>query len=212
VKSLLIMLTIISALSASAQETPVLPLEKVEVDKVLTEESAKKPHVLFVNANKALDEKLFSEAVAAIPLTMSINLAVNQVENFESVSLLKNASKQISSNAQTRLVVYVINNPEMVSILSAPRHWAVINIAGFEKKIPSNDSERYRRRLRQLMLKGLAFACGVGATLDNGRCVMAADSFSVDTIDNTSVTYSPYASLPMQDILAEIGGEAIFKK
>jgi hypothetical protein len=60
------------------------------------------------------------------------------------------------------LVVYVVNKPEMIPFAAAPCYWLIINISGFDNNLSSDDPERCRHRLRQLMLKGLGRACGVG--------------------------------------------------
>jgi len=207
-KTLLLLLLAVSC--ARAQEpVPIVPLAPVDPVKVLTTAVAVQPHVLFVNVDKALEDALFREAVAAVALVMPVNLAVAEAQGFDGVNLFEKEVRDTRFSAQAKLAVYVANKPEVLSFISAPGRWALINVSGLDRDKP--DAERYRRRLRQMMLKGLAQACGVGSTGDF-RCVMYHKSFTLEGLDKTSVSYSPFAGGPVQDTLLEIGGMAIFRQ
>ena len=199
---------IILCTGARAEVLPSVPLPKVDPDKVLTEQAALKPHVLFVNLDKALEDVLFREAVAAVSLVQAVNLAVAEAKGFEGVNLFEKKPRDRRFGEQAKVVVYVVNKPGMVSFLNAPGYWALVNLSGLDRDKP--EAERYRRRLRQMMLKGLAHACGVGATFD-ARCVMYSESFTLEGMDKTSVSYSPFASGPLDSQLKALGGEAILR-
>lgn len=189
----------------------IMPLDKVEPERVLMESAKQKPHVLFVNVGNALDEPIFREAVAAVPLAIPIRVAVANIKNFEGLNLFENKQTQPLFSEQTKLIVYVVNKAELLPFLSAPRSWAIVNVSGYNNNLPANDPERYRRRMRQLMLKGLGLASGLGGNTDTGRCVMASDSFSRELIDSTSLSFSPFAYVLIEETLLKIGTEEIFQ-
>jgi len=207
-KTMLLLLLAVSCVRAQ-EAVKILPLQPVDPDKVLTTEVALRSHVLFVNFDKALDEALFREAVAAVSLVLPVNLAVAEAKGFDGVNLFDKGGTDTRFSGQAKLVVYVANKPDVLSFLSAPGRWALINVSGLGRDNP--DPERYRRRLRQMMLKGLAHACGIGATGDH-RCVMYHKSFTLEGLDKTSVSYSPFAGGTLQDSLLEIGGMAICRQ
>jgi hypothetical protein len=192
------------------QTTSIPPLPKIDATVVLTKAATEKPHVLFVNVGRALDEALFREAVAAVSLVEPINLGVTEMKNLDGLNPLARDDWNKRFSKQAKLVVYVANKPDLVSYLNAPGRWALINLNGLDKGLPKEDPERYRRRLRQMMLKGLAQACGVGANFER-HCVMYQESFVVDGIDQTSVSYSPFAWGPLQDRLLAAGGQEIMQ-
>jgi hypothetical protein len=205
----LAMCLIVANVSVMAQEgVKIMPLPRVAPDKVLTADAARKPHVLFLNVGRAVDEALFREAVAAVSLVMPINLKADAMAAPLPREKLWERGYTEARHGNAKLVVYVCGDPKDVAFINAPGFWSMINVSGLDRDKP--DAARFSRRLRQMMLKGLAQACGVGASGDY-RCVMYYKSFTLEGLDNVSVSYSPFASAPVQGMLLAIGGEAIFR-
>ena len=197
------LVAVLASAGAWAQQVPITPLAKVDAAAVLTKQAAEKPHVLFVNVDQALDEANFREAVAAVSLLQPVNLAVMDAKGLNGLNPLDRDARRKQVSPAAKLVIYVVNNPKLVAYLSVPRQWAVINLHGLDNGLPKEDPERYRRRMRQMMLKGLALACGAGANFDQ-RCVMYQGSFTAEGIDQTSLSYSPFVMGPMQEALSLI--------
>lgn len=195
-----------AAPSPSAKE-PIPPLPPVAVEKILTAEAAQHPHVSFVDVGSKIDDKLFREAVAAVSKFLRVYMTVEKADQLDPSTVLKRTDLGARFGANAKLVVYVLNDPETVSFLNAPGRWSLINLSGLDRDKP--DPERYRRRLRQMMMKGLAHACGVGV-VEEPRCVMYSGSFTLEGMDKTSASYSPFAAYPIQNLLHTLGGEAIF--
>jgi hypothetical protein len=215
-KGLIGLLSLLAACCINAQSAePAAPLAKepiptlppISVDKILTPEAAKHPHVCFVNVGSKVDAKLFREAAAAVSKLLRVYSTVETAQKLDPETILKRTDHNIRFGDKAVLVVYAVNNPEIVSFLNAPGKWALINISGLDRDKP--EPERYRRRLQQMLLKGMAHACGVGATAES-RCVMFSESFTLDGMDKTSVSYSPFAAFPIQNLLSTLGGEEIF--
>lgn len=59
-----------------------------------------------------------------------------------------------------------------------------------------------------MLLKGLALACGLGASSDQ-YCVMYYKSFTLDGMDCTSATYGPNVYMPLLETLTALGGNEI---
>lgn len=208
-KTLCVTVVALAGVCAFAQQVvPITSLQPVVPAKVLTRQAAERPHVLFLNVAKAVNDELFREAVAAVSLVVQVNLEATSIPGpLEREALWERGYTAKRYGDKAKLIVYVKNDPKEVSFINAPGNWAVVNLSGLDRDKP--DTERYRRRLRQMMLKGLAHACGVGATGDS-HCVMYNNSFTLEGMDKTSVSYSPFAGAPVQDTLLAIGGISMF--
>jgi hypothetical protein len=189
---------------------PVAGLSPVDPDKILTAEAKRHAHVCFVNVDNAVNDVRFRDAVAAVTLCCPIHLAVADVKNMTSDQLLLKKPKNSAFGDKAKIVVYVVKKPEMVMFAGMPLRWAMVNMAGLDKNLPQDDPDAYRARLRKMILKGLALACGVGANMDSGRCVMSMGSFTESTIDQTSASFSPFAGIVLMDTLLKVGGSDIF--
>jgi len=160
------------------------------------------PHVLFVNVNGAVSAAELKGAVTNIVYEAPVHLAYASVPRMDYGKLLQKNPENPCLDRSAKLVVYVVNDPQTVSFVSVPKEWALVNVAGFETNNPLLNSVR----LKKLMLKGFALACGAGGNHDSTRCVMAVDSFSPATIDSTGISYSPFASAPVQTTLDSFAG------
>lgn len=206
-KKILILGLLATCMVYGQDSVKILPLTPVNPDKVLTEEAKNQPHVCFVNVGQAVAPELFREMVAGITLILPVHLATAVADDFDGQNLFERSGGGSRFGRNAKLVIYVVNKPGLVSFINVPARWALINLHGLDRDKP--DQERYRRRLRQMALKGLAHACGAGASPDT-RCVMYYGSFTLDGIDKTSVSYSPFVHDPVQRILLAVGGEKIF--
>lgn len=163
-------------------------------------------HILFVNVGNALPDETFGTVVTSITNVIPVHLEVASVSSLNIHNLIHKNAFERRWNPATKLVIYVIRDSETVSFCSVPRRWALVNIFGFDKNIVNINSDRYGERLKKLMLKGFALACGVGGNHDSNRCVMALDSFTPETIDTTSASYSPFALAPIENTLGLFHG------
>lgn len=200
-----LLLAVFTAFAAMAQSTAT-PLPMVDPDRVLVTQGPR-PHVLFVNVAAAEKEPLLRDAVAAVSLVMPVNLALKELAALPPAADLYGRKALNVGSPSTKLTVFVCRDPSLASFLAAPGRWAMVNLHGLDRNTP--EAELYRRRLRQMMLKGLGLAAGVGGNGDS-RCVMYYKSFTLSGIDQTSVSYSPFAGSPLQSLLVDIGSEAIF--
>ena len=198
------------ALPGEAAEKPVLrhPVETVDVATFLPAGAAEMPHVLFVNVGQALDAKAFADAVAYMRLRWTVTVWTNSADAVAVAGLL--ADQEASRTAHAKhavLVVYVVKDDAMASYLSQPGTWALINLRGLDRDGP--EPLLLTKRLRQMFIKGLCFAAGVGVNADP-YCAMYAESFTPPGMDKTSATLGPFAYGPLTMALQLLAVQDLF--
>ena len=158
-----------------------------------------KNHIAFVNVGGAIEEKLFAETVTnELDTVLMINKVVDRADAINIPDLIGKASMGYPKT-ERQLSVYFVDSKDLPPQVTVPSYFAVINVRGLKKDATA---EVYAKRVKKMVLKGLAFACGFGANQDIGRCVMAVGSFeSLKGIDATSASYSPFCFFPLQDYL-----------
>lgn len=163
-----------------------------------------KPFVAFVNVKGAVEAPVFAEAVTNfLPGVMQVRARLAEAMSVDVVGAMNPSRRDTSLPKAARLAVYFVKDPAFPPQLTAPGMFAVINVRNLEKGV---DRKGFATRIRKMVLKGLAFACGFGANQDVGRCVMGAGSFeTLAGIDGTSASYSPFVAFPMSDYLMERG-------
>lgn len=208
-KRLLTMLIVLLAGFSCAQQKPTSPgsaTTKIEPDTVLTEKARRAPHICFVNIANAVEEKAFRQAVATVSTVLPLNVAVAKADAVPGGSLLEAEKPDLRFGKEAKLLVYVVSTPKLVKYASVPQQWALVNVYGLESGLASNQANRVETRLTKMMLKGVGFAAGIGANMDATRCVMGAGSFrSWEGVDQTSASFSPFAGIPMMDVLTALG-------
>lgn len=160
-----------------------------------------KPFVAFVNVGNAVKADLFAScATNFVPGVMPARIRPCAADKVDVVSIMNLATPDQRFGKNVALCVYFVSDAVYPPQLTAPGHWAIINVRNLEKDA---DAEKFKTRIQKMMLKGLAFACGFGANQDIGRCVMGAGSFeTLRGIDGTSASYSPFVAFPLMDFLS----------
>ena len=160
-------------------------------------------HIAFVNVGGAVEESLFADAVTnKLVSLIKIYAVVDRADAINIPDLIGKASMGYPKT-ERQLSVYFVDSKDLPPQVTVPSYFAVINVRGLKKDA---DAKKYAMRIKKMVLKGLAFACGFGANQDVGRCVMAVGSFeSLQGIDATSASYSPFCYFPLQDYLSVRG-------
>jgi hypothetical protein len=198
------------AAAANAQEVKIVPLEKYDTDNIVLAATNAQPHILFVNVGKALEQKKLRDAVCAVWADSHVNVAVAEAESPPpGLDPFAPAFRDARFGEASKLLVYVVNTPGKASFVSMPGTWAVVNLHGFDAKLPKDDSERYDRRLRQLMCKGFGLTMGLGMSSDY-RCALYYGSYTPDGIDKTSIGFGFDANGTMTGVLISRFGDSIF--
>lgn len=180
-----------------------------DVAALLPVAAVNQPHILMVNVGKALAADELREAAAYVRMKYGYNIAIrDEKKSFavEAVKDVKSLSKRFGANAV--IVVALIKQEQAPSFINIPGFFAQVNLRGLENDQPATLFRK--KRTRQMLLKGLAHACGVGATIDN-MCVMNANSFTWSGMDSVSATYGPNAYFSLQQFFGELGREGIIQ-
>ena len=170
-------------------------------------EAARKSHVLIVNVGGAMPDGLFARAAERACSSVYVNFWTNSVpksvfrELIEDPSLLK-----AKFGPKTCVAVFIERNEKGPSFLQSPGAWAMVNLRGLDKDRP--DARTYEDRCAKMVMKGIGYACGGGATLEK-RCAMYCGSFTLAGMDASNVTISPMAYFPMLETLKALGGMEI---
>lgn len=184
-------------------------LDPVEPGKILTSELTQQPHILFLNVNNAVTNDTLADAAAYIRLKYMFNTVTNACDISQTRDVLENPAilKQRFGDKAMLVIAFERNDPPKPAFTAIPGHYAALNIANLARDTPSADL--LTKRTRQMALKGLAQACGVGANADE-HCVMFYKSFTLSGMDATSATYGPFSYFPIRETLRLLGGDAIF--
>jgi hypothetical protein len=179
-----------------------------DVDALLPAEANQRAHVLFVNVGNALPESAFREAAAYVRMKYLLNVAVHaEPTPFAQAVVTDTGVLKQRFGKHALIVVAVVKQKQGPSFINVPGFFAQVNLRGLDKDRP--EELFLKKRTRQMLLKGLAHACGIGATIDN-MCVMFCNSFTLEGMDRVSATYGPNAYFSMRELLKELGGNDIF--
>jgi hypothetical protein len=173
-----------------------VPLERVAT--LLPADAKNQPHLLFVNVKQALPPETFKKAAAYIAMKYNWRIAVQDGTSSHAEEIAKDsASFRTAFGSNAVLVVEVVLDKKASSYLNVPGWYSQVNVQGLDKGDP--DAIFQYKRVCQMLMKGLAQACGIGATLDD-MCVMSYRSFTVEGMDEVSATYGPNAFFSMTSI------------
>lgn len=163
------------------------------------------PHILFVNVAEAMKKDDFDFAVAKVAKAVPCPVRVDSADVLPDL-LSKNDLEDFVDKKGAVIVVYVVRSESLPESFSCPRHWSVANLAPLESDAPS--SEVLEARRAKIILRGLAYAAGAGATLEQ-RCIMFAGGLSLRELDAAPFALSPMAQLPMLVALEKLFGEDV---
>jgi hypothetical protein len=206
-----LMFALLVPLAAFCADTPKknAVLEPVEnVDRFLPAGATNCAHILFVNVDGALPDAAFREAAAYVSMKTTFNVAVrNERKPFTDAAVADLATLRARFGGKAVIVVAFVKQEKNPVFMNIPGWFSQVNLRDVNKDSPG---ELFlKKRVRQMFLKGLAHACGVGATIDS-MCVMHYNSFTLEGMDQVSATYGPNSYFPMLELLKKIGGNDIF--
>ncbi len=170
-------------------------------------EAGAKPHVLFVNVGGALSDADFADVSEYAASRVQINIWTNSISASMVRDLIDDPAaltNHFGPNCCT--AVFIEHNEKGYSFLNAQGNWSMVNLRGIDRDAPSAPVLRDRRA--KMLLKGLAYACGGGSSLE-AKCSLFYGSFTLEGMDKTGVQISPTSYFPMLETLRAIGGSDI---
>jgi len=180
------------------------------VTALLCAEGMRKNHVVFVNVADAMPNDAFREAVAYVKAQWWINVvATNTRQSVKEEAVRDIGAIKKRFGGKACFVVEIVRDKALPDIVAVPGGFAQVNVHKVDSDKPAADY--LKKRQIQMVLKGLAYSCGVGSNVDE-FCVMYYKSSlaSLEYMDRASATYGPFAYVPLRDVLFACGGEEIF--
>jgi hypothetical protein len=194
--------------SQRAAKNSYIPPLSTNVATLLRTGNVLKNNVRFENVASAMPDADFREAVAYVKSQWWINVVPTNSQKSIASKVL--AEKQFLSwefGDKTRLVIQLVKDKKAPNIVAVPGYYAQVNLEAIEADNPA--PEYLKKRRIQMIIKGLAYACGVGSNADE-FCVMYYKGDKLSVMDCSSATFSPFAYVPLREYLFAIGGEEIF--
>ena len=164
-------------------------------------------HVLVLNVGGAVPADVFGTVVTYAMSRININVWTNSIERSVVRELLDSPGRQGELLGDKAVVaVFLERNEGGVSFLNAPGRWAMVNMRGIDRDGPS--AQTLRDRYAKMILKGVAHASGVGASVDE-LCSLNYDSFTLEGMDKTDIRISAMSYFPMLSTLQALGGASM---
>ena len=155
-------------------------------------------YVAFVNVGGAVADQVLAKCVTNdLKALVCVDARIEKTDAIRVSDLIATAAKGYP-RGDRQIAVYFVNSPDFPPQITVPHHLAIVNVRGLDK---GADAKLHQKRIYKMTLKGLAFACGFGASMDR-KCVMGIDSFdNLKGIDETYDSYSPFCMMPLESYL-----------
>lgn len=193
-------LSLFSAVQMKQQHVP----ERLDQIRLIHPAAAKKNHILIANVGNAVPTGTWDVAVTYAVSRLQLNVWTNSVARFDGREFFAEPTKvQRDFGEKAKVGLFIVNQPGQPRFFGAPGFWYAANACGIEEG--AADAQTVRDRYAKLILKGLAYACGGGASLEP-TCSLFYGSFTPKGMDGTGIMISPTTYFPMLEILRGIGG------
>ena len=200
----LILAAAVTTAPATAQEDHVPKLSDI---KPLDPRVEKVQHIAAVNVGGAVPKEDFERIVPFISKRMLMNLWPRTLTSSATSGLLSdgNAIKKLFGEKAVA-AVFMEDSDEPNAYLAVPGLWCRVNIRHL--KVDKPDERTLRDRTAKAFLRGLAYASGAGAALDN-RGVTSANVHNVKDLDKVFITVTPETLMSMHQNLMTGGSGGV---
>ena len=203
-------LPVVAALSAFAicacAAAPVKHHVPERLDKVrlIHTAAAQKNHILLTNVGNAIPADTWGLVATYAVSRLQLNVWTNSVESIDIAAYAVDSAKGMKDfGAKAKVCLFVIDNPKLANIVGAPGCWCAINVCNLKRDDP--DVQTLRDRYAKTILRGLAYACGSGASIEP-NCSLFYGSATLDGMDKTGIMIAPPTYFPMLEVLKVVGG------
>ena len=164
-------------------------------------------HVVVVNVDGALAAEAFGEAATYALSKVNVNAWTNAAAAFRAERLVGDPTLlQRMFGDKAKVGVFLERAGAAPRFLAVPGMWCRVNVDGLGDK--AADAQTYKDRAAKMILKGLAYAAGCGASLDV-RCSMYYGGGTMEGLDKVGIRLSPGTYFPMLEQLKRVGGDEI---
>jgi len=201
-----ILMALFAATAASAFSAIVKQHVPDRLDKIrlINRAAADKNHVLIVNVGEAIPAEDWGDVVTYAASRLQINAWTNSTDKIDlaAYALCPVKGRQDFGD-KAKVCVFIINDPNVANITSAPGCWCAINLCNIKRDNP--DRQTLRDRYAKMILKGLAYGCGAGVSLEP-MCSLFYGGITLDGMDKTGIMITPTVYFPMLEVLKSVGG------
>lgn len=185
--------------AAKKQQVP----ERLDQVRLIQPAAAKKNHILICNVGNAIPADSWSLVSTYASSRLQLNVWTNTTDKVDVPALVLDPSKcQKDFGEKSKVCVFLIDDPKLPPFVTVPGHFCAANVNPLKKDNP--DQQTIRDRFAKTILKGMAYAAGSGATLENG-CSLYYGSSTLEGLDKTGIMITPMAYFPMLETLRAIG-------
>lgn len=178
--------------------------DRLDAVRLISPAAAKANHVLLVNVGGAVAPDVWPLVATYAVSRLQINVWTNDAAGVDFGALLANPfAYKKSFGEKARVAVFVEKSAAGAPIVCAPGYWSRINLAGID--CDGADAQTVRDRTAKMLLKGIAYASGGGASLDQ-TCSLHYSSITLKGLDEAGISISPTTYFPMLEILRRVGG------
>ena len=164
-------------------------------------------YVVVVNVGGALPDEAFAQAVERAASVIAVNVWTSSIPASVVSDLISGATDvNVLFGDKAKVAVFVERREKGPSFLNYPAHWGMVNMSGLDKG--ASGAETLAMRQAKMVLKGIAYACGGGATMEK-VCAMNARSLTLAEMDKTLLVLSPMSYFPMLEALRAVGDSEI---
>lgn len=201
-------LTVVALSALGVGAAPVRSIHHVpdRLDKVrlIAPAAANANHILLVNVGGAIPPETWPLVTTFATSRLSLNVWTNSVEKFDTAALFVNPfAFRPAFGEKAKVAVFFEKSPVGAPVTCSPGYWSRVNLAGIDSDKP--DAQTLRDRYAKMILKGMAYAVGGGASLDQ-TCSLHYTSLSLKGLDGCGISIAPTTYFPMLEILRQIGG------
>lgn len=184
---------------AKKQQVP----ERLDKIRLIQPAAANKNHILVCNVGNAIPADSWALVSTYAISRLQLNVWTNSTDKIDVPSLIVDPAQcQRDFGEKSKVCVFLIDDQKLPSFATVPGRLCVANVNSLKKDTP--DVQTMRDRFAKTILKGMAYAAGSGATLENG-CSLFYGSSSLAGMDKTGIMVTPMAYFPMLESLRAIG-------
>ena len=196
--------TLAAAAAAAAPRIVQHVPERLDKVRLISAAAADCNHVLIVNVGGAVPEDMWPTVVTYALSRLQINAWTNSAAGPVSAEIFADpVSFRKAFGEKARVAVFMERSPVGAPVTCAPGFWSRVNLAGIDADRP--DAQTLRDRCAKMLLKGVAYAAGGGASVDP-TCSLCYSSLSLRGLDACGISISPSTYFPMLEILRQAGG------
>lgn len=203
-------LSIVAALSTFAactcDATPVKQQVPNRLDgiRLIRPAAAGKNHILLTNVGNAIPTDTWGLVATYAVSRLQLNVWTNSVAAIDVAAYAVDSARgQREFGSKAKVCLFIVDNPKLANIIGAPGCWCAINVCNLRRDNP--DVQTLRDRYAKTILKGLAYACGSGASIEP-NCSLSFASATLAGMDKTGIMIAPPTYFPMLEILKIVGG------